>query len=172
MRDIQSLFRSSKQRAHAIRVRDILEKVAHIYSNAFERKENGIILDIEELKPPLVAKCTDTVLMQLFINLFDNSLYWLREIDKGKRHIRIILDGDQKRILYADSGKGIPKEDRKYVFEPFFSRKDPGRGLGLYIARQLLDRFDYSIELAETKRDCLLEGACFVVSFAPEEGEA
>jgi len=170
MRDIQSLFRSSKQRVHAIRVREVLDKVAHIYKNAFERVDNAIHLDIEELQPPLVAKCTDAVIMQLFINLFDNSLYWLREKPKGKRLIRVVLDGDQKRVLYGDSGPGIQPEDRKYVFEPFFSRKhDEGRGLGLYIARQLLVRHDYTIELAETKRDRILEGACFVVSFAPAE---
>lgn len=147
----------------------MLDKVAHIYRNAFERPENAIRLDIEELEPPLVAKCTDAVLMQLFINLFDNSLYWLRERPQGSRSIRVVLDGDQKRVLYGDSGPGIPPENRKYIFEPFFSTKDPGRGLGLYIARQLLDRHDYTIELADTKRDRILEGACFVVSFAPRE---
>lgn len=169
LRDIQSLFRSSKQRAHAIKVREVLEKVAHIYKSAFEKEDNAIALDIEELQPPLVAKCTDAVLMQLFINLFDNSLYWLRERPKGKRSIRIVLDGDQKRVLYADSGPGIPPENRKYIFEPFFSTKDPGRGLGLYIARQLLARHDYSIELADTKRDRILEGACFIIHFTSTE---
>ncbi len=169
LRDIQSLFRSSKQRAHAIKVREVLEKVAHIYKSAFEKEDNAIVLEIEELQPPLVAKCTDAVLMQLFINLFDNSLYWLRERPKGKRSIHIVLDGDQKRVLYADSGPGIPPENRKYVFEPFFSTKDPGRGLGLYIARQLLARHDYSIELADTKRERILEGACFVIHFTSTE---
>jgi signal transduction histidine kinase len=169
LRDIQSLFRSSKQRAHPIKIREVLDKVAHIYKSAFEKEDNAITLDIEELQPPLVAKCTDAVLMQLFINLFDNSLYWLRERPKGKRSIRIVLDGDQKRVLYADSGPGIPAENRKYIFEPFFSTKDPGRGLGLYIARQLLARHDFSIELADTKRDRILEGACFVINFTSTE---
>ncbi len=169
MRDIQSLFRSSKQRPHDIKVREVLNKVAHIYKSAFDKADNGIALEIEEIPPPLSAKCTDAVLMQLFINLFDNSLYWLREKPKGKRLIRVVLDGDQKRVLYADSGPGIPPENRKYIFQPFFSTKEPGRGLGLYIARQLLARHDYTIELADTKRDRILEGACFVISFTTTE---
>ena len=169
MRDIQSLFRSSKQRPHDIKVREIVDKVAHIYKSAFEKEDNGIALEIEELPPSLIAKCTDAVLMQLFINLFDNSLYWLREKPKSKRIIRVVLDGDQKRVLYADSGPGIPPENRKYIFQPFFSTKDSGRGLGLYIARQLLARNDYTIELADTKRDRILEGACFVISFTATE---
>jgi signal transduction histidine kinase len=81
----------------------------------------------------------------------------------------VALDGDRKRVLYADSGPGIPPENRKYIFQPFFSTKDPGRGLGLYIARQLLARHDYAIDLADTKRDRILEGACFVISFTTTE---
>lgn len=167
MRDLQSLFRSSKQRPHDIRVREVLDKVVRIYTNPF--KSNGIELDIEELPLPLIVKCTDAVLMQVFINLFDNSLYWLREKPKGKRLIRVVLDGDQHRLLYGDSGPGIPPENRDYIFRPFFSTKEDGRGLGLYIAQQLLDRLDYSIELADTKRDRILEGACFVISFTTTE---
>ncbi|MFA4987604.1 MAG: ATP-binding protein [Candidatus Brocadiia bacterium] len=167
MRDLQSLFRSSKQRPHDIRVREVLDKVVRIYTNPF--KKNEIELNIEELPLPLIVKCTDAVLMQVFINLFDNSLYWLRAKPKGKRSIRVVLDGDQRRLLYGDNGPGIPPENRDYVFRPFFSTKEDGRGLGLYIAQQLLDRLDYSIELADTKRDRILEGACFVISFAAKE---
>lgn len=169
MRDIQSLFRSSRQRPHNIRVREVLDKVVRIYQSAFDNDENKIELEIEELMPPLSAKCTDAVLMQLFINLFDNSLYWLREKQKTKRLIRIVLDGDQNCVFYADSGPGIPVENRKYIFHPFFSTKEGGRGLGLYIASQLLDRLGYSIALADSKRERILEGACYVIDFTTKE---
>lgn len=169
MHDIQSLFKSSKQRPHNIKVLEILDKVAQIYHNTFERKENKILLDVLELQPPLITKCTDAVLMQLFINLFDNSLYWLQDKPLGKRLIRVHIDGDRQCVLYADNGPGIPAENRPYIFQPFFSTKEEGRGLGLYIARQLLDRLGYSIELADSKRDRLLEGACFVINFAKQE---
>lgn len=169
LRDIQLLFRSSRQRPHDIKVREVLDKVVHIYRNSFEDEENNIVLDIDEMPPPLIAKCTDAVLMQLFINLIDNSLYWLREKPKEERFIRILLDGDRKSVIFADSGPGIPTENRSYIFQPFFSTKDVGRGLGLYIARQLLERQDYSIDLADSKRDRLLKGACFVVNFSATE---
>ena len=103
------------------------------------------------------------------------KLFWqqVRNNHLGKKFVRqkpIVFDYDnRKRVLYADSGPGIPPENRKYIFEPFFSTKDPGRGLGLYIARQLLARHDYSIELADTKRERILEGACFVINFTSTE---
>ncbi len=52
-----------------------------------------------------------------------------------------------------------------HTFEPFFSGKgEEGRGLGLYIAKQLLERNDYSIGLAEIKSERILPGANFVYS--------
>lgn len=169
MKDMQSLFQSAKQKPHPIQVRQILEKVVAIYNDTFSKPDIGIGLDIEETTP-LTVTCTDAVLMQVFINLLDNSLHWLRtRAPKGNRLIRIVLDGDMNRLQYADSGPGIPPENRPYVFQAFFSTKDGGRGLGLYIARQLLDRLGFSIDLATTKRDILLEGANFIVDFNVKE---
>ncbi len=74
-------------------------------------------------------------------------------------------------MIFSDNGPGIMKDDAPYVFEPFYSGKgEEGRGLGLYIARQLLERNDYAIDLADMKSDRLLPGANFVISFVAEEG--
>jgi signal transduction histidine kinase len=76
-----------------------------------------------------------------------------------------MLDGNEGVLTFADSGPGFREEDVPYVFEPFFSGKgEDGRGLGLYIARQLLERHEYTIEVA-TKEQRILKGANLVVSF-------
>ena len=81
----------------------------------------------------------------------------------------ISLDGDQQRMVFSDSGPGIKSDDANYIFEAFYSGKgEEGRGLGLYIAKQLLDRYDYSINLAEFSRDRILNGANFVLEFVKE----
>ena len=72
-------------------------------------------------------------------------------------------------MIFSDNGPGIPKDDQPYVFEAFYTLKaEDGRGLGLYIARQLLERCGYSIELSK-KSESLLPGANFVVNFIKEE---
>ena len=168
MKDIQLLFRSTKQRRRNIRVHDILQKVIRIYKNILNRE--GIKLEIEKIGSPLIAKCTDAVLLQLFINLFDNSIFWLLDIDIKEKNITIKLDGNNQKLIFSDNGPGINKDDVPYIFEPFYSAKEEGRGLGLYIARQLLERIDYSIWLADIKADKILSGANFVVSFV-KQGE-
>ncbi|MBU0768074.1 MAG: ATP-binding protein [Proteobacteria bacterium] len=168
LKDIQLLFKSSKQRRRIIKVKEIIEKIERIYKSLL--KKEHIKLAMRESGSPLVAKTTDAVLLQLFINLFDNAVYWLQTVSKQEKKIEINLDGNKGQLVFSDNGPGVSKEDAPYIFEPFYSGKgEEGRGLGLYIARQLLERNDYAIELAELKADRILNGTNFVVSFVSED---
>lgn len=168
LKDIQVLFKSSKQRRKAIRVKEIIEKVERIYKRLLTKEK--INLTIRSVGSPLAAKTTDAVLLQLFLNLIDNAVYWLMQTATIGKTIEIVLDGNKGQMTFADNGPGVTKDDAPYIFEPFYSGKgEDGRGLGLYIARQLLERNDYSIELAELKSEKILSGANFIVNFFTEE---
>lgn len=168
LKDIQLLFKSTKQKRKPIRVVDSVEKVARIYRRIL--KKEGIELVVEELESPLIAKTTDAVLLQLLLNLFDNSVYWLQQTSSKEKIIQIQLNGSAGQMIFSDNGPGISDDDKPYIFKPFYSGKgEEGRGLGLYIARQLLERSDYSIELAATRSEKKLSGANFIVNLFSEE---
>ena len=167
MKDIQLLFPSTKLRTKKINVNEIIEKVHRLYMRPF--KENSIDFSIIRSTSPLIVKTTDAVLLQVFINLFDNSLYWLKTVDISRK-IEIFIDGNNQRVIFSDNGPGIDDESKGYIFEAFYSGKgEEGRGLGLYIARQLLERYDYTIELASFSKDKRLSGANFVLEFIKED---
>jgi len=163
MKDIQLLFKSSKQKRRPIRVNDILEKVVTIYKRTLQRE--NIEYEVIKKGSPVVAKCTDAVLLQILINLFDNAVYWLSVINIQQKKICITLDGDNKQLIFSDNGPGIHNDDKPYIFDAFYSGKEDGRGLGLYIARQLLNRMAYSIDLAELPSEKILSGTNFIVNF-------
>ncbi len=164
LQDMQKLFKSSKQRRKSIRVKTIIESVFKIYKRSFKRLE--IDFEIREIGSPVIARTTDAVLLQLLINLFDNAAYWLELVTKDEKKVLITLNGDTGNMIVSDNGPGISKDDAPYVFEPFYSGKgEDGRGLGLYIARQLLERNDYTIDLADLKSDKILTGVNFVICF-------
>lgn len=166
MKDVQLLFPSTKSRTKNINVEEIINKVTGLYKRVFN--DNKIFVDIDVTERPLIVKTTDAVLLQVFINLFDNSLYWLKTVDRERR-IKISIDGNKQRLIFSDNGPGIKDDDVNYVFEAFYSGKgEEGRGLGLYIAKQLLDRYDYSIDLAEFSKDKVLCGANFILEFIKE----
>ncbi len=169
MRDVQSLFKSSRRRRKSLKVEPILDKIHAIYGSLLDR------LDISYDKSvigasPLVASTTDGVIMQVLINLFDNAAYWLdTNAANTVREIRVTLNSERGELLFEDSGPGIDSEDRPYIFDPFFSGKgQEGRGLGLYIARQLLQRHGYDIEVDDSGGT--LGGAGFAVRFMRDDG--
>ena len=167
MRDIQLLFKSSKQRRRPIRINDLLEKVEKIYKRTLLREH--IDYSVNKIGSPIIASCTDAVVLQLLINLFDNSVYWLTSPDVVDRKIVITLDGENKQLIFSDNGPGIREDDKPFIFEAFYSGKEDGRGLGLYIARQLLQRMGYSISLAELSSEKILNGANFVINFVKSD---
>ena len=169
MRDVQSLFKSSRRRRTRLKVETILDKIRTIYGGLLEKLKISYRKSVEGTSP-LIASTTDGVVMQVLINLFDNAAYWLDTTGRGaRREILVTVDGDSGVLVFEDSGPGVDPDDRPYIFEPFFSGKgQERRGLGLYIARQLLERYGYEIELDETPST--LGGARFVVSFVREEG--
>lgn len=167
MGDIQLLFKSSKQKRRNIRFADVLEKVEKIYSRTFKRE--NINYNVIKRGSPIIAKCTDAVILQLLINLFDNAIYWLAMPDITEKKITITLDGDNQQVIFSDNGPGIRDDDKPFIFEAFYSGKEDGRGLGLYIARQLLQRMGYSISLAEIESEKVLSGANFVINFVKSD---
>jgi signal transduction histidine kinase len=79
---------------------------------------------------------------QVFVNLFSNASDALKDI--ADPYAEIILEADKKyvRISLIDNGRGIKKADLKKIFEPFFSTKESGIGIGLPISRSIIKKHD------------------------------
>jgi signal transduction histidine kinase len=92
-------------------------------------------------------------IQEVFINLLQNSLYWLRQVPQNCRQIAIRIrrrDLDQVEILFSDSGPGVDAEFREHIFDPYFSTKPDGVGLGLTIAGEIINEYyEGSLELIE-----------------------
>lgn len=168
MKDLQQIFVSSKQRAKNIRVEDIIRKIQSIYAKSYKEKNIDIEI-IKEGKSPVVAKTVDAVLFQVFINLFDNALYWL-SLQDSYRSVKIFINSDDQTVIFSDNGPGINLEDAPFIFDAFYSGKgEEGRGLGLYIAKILLDRYKYSIELITDEWSKKQSGANFKITFLSDQ---
>ena len=83
-------------------------------------------------------------------------------VDEGRIDITVAHDGyGAVRFEVADNGCGLPSEDVKRVFDPFFTRKPGGSGLGLAITRRLLEANGGEIDLAPRKP----RGATVTITF-------
>ena len=97
----------------------------------------------------------------IFTNLLDNSLYWLQTQRSAEKHIEIRLLTDGSTFLhidYTDTGPGLEPEhvETGVIFDPQFSTKPNGMGLGLAIAGEAATRNGLELRALEHEG-----GACF-----------
>jgi two-component system NtrC family sensor kinase len=106
-------------------------------------------VDIEsELPPPLVTVEADPKqLQQVFINLFLNAIEAMP--GGGSLEVGTEVQPDKQYILVtvADTGPGIPAEVLPHIFDPFFSTKELGTGLGLAVSYGIIKKHGGGIEV-------------------------
>lgn len=104
--------------------------------------------------------------VQVFDNLIHNACIWL-DGSQSPRKLTIVIDQTTRTVTVSDTGPGIPDHVREHIFEPFVSLRNGGRGLGLYITRELLRVMRGTITLLPSKT--CQRGATFVVQFAQND---
>jgi signal transduction histidine kinase len=103
-------------------------------------------------------------IQQVFINLILNAADAMPE--GGRIHITARPLSGGVEILFQDSGGGVPKEKQANIFEPFFSTKDGGTGLGLTVSYNIITAHGGVLELLTERTP----GACFRI-FLPAGGK-
>lgn len=95
----------------------------------------------------------------VFINLINNSLYWVSLGDVRKIQVDVVGDD----IVVSDTGRGVDPDDVGSLFQLFFTKRTEGRGVGLYLCRANLAAGGHTIDYATDKAHRLLPGANFVI---------
>ena len=108
-----------------------------------------------------------------FVNIVDNAIYWITKdaegrprLGDGKREIQ--LDADADGMLISNSGPGIKRRIADRIFEFRYSQKKNGRGMGLYISREILRREGLDIVLEKRGENVK---PVFRIVFKPAEQE-
>lgn len=96
-----------------------------------------------------------------FINLINNAAHWVTFSDERK----IVLDVVNGKVIVADSGPGVDRDDIEKLFTLFFTRRHKGRGVGLYLAKANLSVANHRIRYAESEDPQILPGANFIIEF-------
>lgn len=85
---------------------------------------------------------------QVFLNLFSNAVE--ATMEGGRLSVATLGGENGVQVTVADTGLGIPGDRLNKIFEPFYSTKTKGTGLGLYICRQILEKHNGNIEVTST----------------------
>ena len=104
------------------------------------------VLQVDVPTTPVGVSFDAEHLRRVLVNLLDNARRYASS-EAGAIHLRLDSRRDDQAFLsIASDGVPIPPEVEPYLFEPFFSTRSGGTGLGLYICRELCERYGASID--------------------------
>jgi signal transduction histidine kinase len=87
-------------------------------------------------------------LKSVFVNIIDNAIDAFADVAEGRRlELYIENGGRQATVRVRDNGRGIPPEKIDRIFNPFFTTKDHGTGLGMAIARKIVEAHTGTLEV-------------------------
>jgi signal transduction histidine kinase len=124
-----------------------------------ELDEAGIVYSVKIDTDALSVTANEMDLVTVFSNLIENSVFWLGQMKDGTRRIDVhILSEDGRQIIeYKDSGPGFQGGNLELMFEPGYSMKPEGTGLGLALAGDAMSRIGGRIEAKNADKGAVFE---------------
>ena len=127
-------------------VQQLIEQTLEFFMPQLELHRIRVERDFRRIPPAIQADPSE--IEQIFTNLFLNSIY---EMPNGGI-LTVTLEVDDSHIIarVADTGKGIPEKNLSNIFDPFFTSKSRGSGLGLAVVLRIVKTYKGKIEVEQT----------------------
>jgi signal transduction histidine kinase len=119
---------------------DISASVSNIMSRfSYILEEKGISLEIQGGRDEIVVMGSEPQIEQVLYNFANNACN--HTASGGRIQIRILQNEDDIKVEVSDNGEGIPSKELPYIWDRFYkaSKGDKGKGLGLSIAKEILE---------------------------------
>lgn len=140
---------------------EIIRSLTSFIAIELDKEAIELKLELEEVALVLVD---ENQLRQALLNIIRNAKEAMATLGGGLLHIQMQLIDDELIIYIRDNGPGIRADALEHVFDPFFSTKQGGTGLGLALTQQIINEHDgkIKIESSTAKED---HGTVFVITF-------
>jgi C4-dicarboxylate-specific signal transduction histidine kinase len=144
VRSLRSIFTEGESHVQECDLADLISNVLDIVRPELKAKNIQIQLKMEE---GLLVRISLSEIEQVILNLLNNAIQSLSSMETSLRMIVIELqrDGDFVRYSIADNGLGVPAEFRQSLFELLSTTKKSGMGLGLWLCKHIVTRYEGSI---------------------------
>ena len=123
---------------------------------------NEDYITFSAIEDEIIAKLDRTQLIRVVTNLVKNAIQSIPEEQENKQvFVTVYREDHQVKIAVKDNGKGISEDNAARIFEPKFTTKSSGMGLGLAIIKNIIENYQGTITF-ETEINI---GTEFLVSF-------
>jgi len=153
MQRMLDFYRPGSAKVEQVDILELLQHVLSLTSQQLGQRHIDIQTDLPESLPAVYA--VSSQIQQIFFNLILNALDAMPA--GGSLEIRARERNQGVEITFQDSGPGIAEEKRNNIFEPFFSTKEGGTGLGLTVSYNIVTAHGGILDLVNGNKP----GACF-----------
>ncbi|GHT51924.1 two-component sensor histidine kinase [Bacteroidia bacterium] len=122
-----------------LQLMDVRESINSAVSYMQRRISSKVKISTDLPKEPLIIKMSESLFAWVLENLIKNAVDAMD--GKGKIIIRTIQKGEKAIVEVSDTGKGIPKSKFKTVFQPGYTTKARGWGLGLSLVKRIIESY-------------------------------
>lgn len=146
VRSFTDAYRSKDRGLKKVILCDLLDTLANLLSPEVRMRGSLII----ECRRDIIVEIETAKIAQILLNIMLNAFQSLdvQNIDSNRIIVRACVKDGALLFSVTDNGAGIPEEDLKRIYDPFFSTgKKGGTGLGLAITRELLSLLKGSIDI-------------------------
>jgi two-component system NtrC family sensor kinase len=150
VKDLLTFARRSESRRLSLDLNEIVERAVRVSS--YEISTRQIAVEAA-LAPDLPRVFGDPrQLQQVVLNLVTNAIQAMAPQGRGTLRVTTRAEAGGERVVLevADSGPGIPERARAHIFQPFFTTKEQGTGLGLSVSYGIVTAHGGTIALART----------------------
>lgn len=144
----------------------IIENIINFIKPEFE--DNNFDVFFEDFSNSAKIMIDEKLFKDIIMNFSTNALAALKSQKeksqddyKGEFHIRIIIKENKYILKIADNGCGMDAETVSRIFEPYFTTKATGTGLGMTMVYKIIKEFSGEIEVSSHEG----EGSCFTIKF-------
>jgi len=141
--------------------------VVEIVKLALEIFTEGYIHFISE-EEKIIATLDRTQLIRVVTNLVKNAIQAVPDVESPRILVSVLSEGEYVKISVADNGIGINNTNKEKVFEPKFTTKSSGMGLGLGMVKNIVESYNGSIDFSSQAE----KGTVFIVRFPKENVSA
>ncbi len=161
--DLMELIRHREIKKENIDVNTCINRAVNLLTDELRIRRVNWDLGLESNLPLVHA---DSVhLQQVFMNVVINAIQALSLLPRGdQRYIKITSESNKSKnqviLTFKDTGPGLSAADQKQIFEPFFSTKTTGTGIGLALCKDLVAEHEGTIDVLSHPG----EGATFIIT--------
>src|ERR1700678_1265009 len=136
---MRNFFKASGGEKTSLKINEIVEGIVLLVRHELDRNQVLLRTDLSERLP--IVQGDSVQLQQVLLNLILNAADALADVINRPREIAIVTrpESGGVRVEVKDNGVGIEKEKLASIFQPFYTTKTNGMGLGLSISRSIIE---------------------------------